>query len=264
MIINSNPWQHPNTSAVPGTFPSRIISPISPVKHTQYGESFKPKSAGTNGSHVVFILDDSGSMQSCRKATIEGFNGFLQKQKQDELETGVRTFITLYKFDGKGVILAVDHQPAALVEPLTERTYNPQGSTNLHDAIGSVLGQINSKFATVAKKNRESVIVVVLTDGEENSSKVFTNADVKIMIEKSQGKNWGFVYLGANVDAFHVGSSLGFTSDNTLQYSTANMANTMAVAADKTLRMKAAYSRGLSNDQVYASTAFTQAERNSV
>lgn len=224
-------------------------------------EAFKPKRAGTKTSHIIFVLDDSGSMQTCRAATISGYNEYLQAQKKDALETGIPTFVSLYKFDGSSVNAVFNRVSVNEVEELNEKSYDPQGLTNLYDAIGGVMMNINSQLSANKKADRDSIIITILTDGAENASRTFNNSTIKQMVEKAEGKNWGFMFLGANIDAFAAGSSLGFTANNTMQYDTASMGNTMRSASAMTSRMKSAYASGMDTDATYASTAFTFAER---
>lgn len=227
------------------------------------GEAFKPKKAGKNKSHIIFVLDDSGSMQSCRDNTISGFNEYLQAQKTDAEQTGIETFVSLYKFDGSSVKCTINHLNVREVEPLNRNTYNPQGGTNLLDAMGGVLMAINAQLTAVKKADRESVIVTVLTDGEENSSRTFRNTDIKTMVEKAEAKNWGFMFLGANINAFHAGSALGFNVNNTIQYDTKATANSIRAASAMTSRMKSAYASGMDTSLTYASMGFTDLERTS-
>lgn len=275
MTYIPNPYNgiaQPATSAIPGSLsPSIITTTILPnitVNQTQtvtakpsLGEAFKPKKAGKNKSHIIFILDDSGSMQSCRDSTISGFNEYLQGQRADALETGIETFVSLYKFDGSSVKCTIDHINVHEVKPLDHNSYNPRGGTNLLDAMGGVLMKINEQLSAVKKANRESVILTVLTDGEENSSRTFRNVDIKAMVEKAEANNWGFMFLGANINAFHAGSALGFNVNNTMQYDTKSMGNTILAASAMTTRMKSAYASGLDTSATYASTGFTNMER---
>jgi hypothetical protein len=224
-------------------------------------EAFKPKRAGTKTSHVIFVLDDSGSMQSCRAATISGYNEYLQAQKKDAVETGIPTFVSLYKFDGSSVNSVFSRTPVEFVKDLDENAYDPQGTTNLYDAIGGVMMQINSQLSANKKADRDSIIITILTDGAENSSRTFNNTTVKQMVEKAEGKNWGFMFLGANINAFAAGSSLGFNAHNTMQYDTAAMGNTMRSASAMTSRMKSAYASGMDTNMTYVSTTFTDQER---
>lgn len=225
-------------------------------------QDFKPVGAGEKSAHVIFVLDDSGSMQSCRHQTIEGFNEFLAGQKESE----VPTYVSLYKFDGWRTVQMYEHVPVSVVEKLNTETYNPQGGTNLLDAMGDVMIKVNSELAAYGKKSsRDSVTIVILTDGEENQSKEFSTGDIKAMVEKSTAANWGFFFLGANIDAFATSSNLGFNVNNTLQYSTERMGQTMSNASRAVNSTKSARASGAEmTENTYAAVGFTTEERKDV
>lgn len=249
--------QQPNVNTLPNM--TKLIQPG--VQTPSLADSFKPKRAGTKTSHVIFVLDDSGSMQSCRDATISGYNEYLHGQKVDAKETGIPTFVSLYKFDGSSVKSVFNRVSVEEVKDLDVSSYNPQGTTNLYDAIGGVMMQINTQLAANKKVDRDSIVITILTDGHENASRTFQNTAIKQMVEKAEGKNWGFMFLGANIDAFAAGSSLGFNVNNTMQYDTHSMGNTMRSASAMTSRMKSAYASGMDTGMTYASASFTDQER---
>jgi hypothetical protein len=257
-MLPNNLTLQPNIAIQPNT--TTYVQPALVTKPS-LAEAFKPKKAGTKTSHIIFVLDDSGSMQSCRAATISGYNEYLQSQRKDAKETGIPTFVSLYKFDGSFVNCVFSRVSVDEVNELDEKSYNPRGTTNLYDAIGGVMMQINAQLTASKKTDRDSIIITILTDGAENSSRTFDNTNIKQMVEKAEGKNWGFMFLGANINAFAAGSSLGFNANNTMQYNTTSMANTMRSASAMTSRMKSAYASGTDTLQVYASTTFTDDER---
>lgn len=256
-------WTSPSTVYPIPVTPIQAVQPVTNSANTSLADAFKPKRAGKNTSHVIFVLDDSGSMQSCRDATISGYNEYLQMQKKDAQETGIATFVSLYKFDGRTLTAVFNRAPVEYVEDLTRNTYNPQGGTNLYDAIGGVMMQINAELAKNKKADRDSIIITILTDGEENASRTFDSSNVKQMVEKAEAKNWGFMFLGANIDAFAAGGALGFNAQNTMQYNTSNMASTMQTASAMTSRMRSAYASGMDTSMSYASAGFTDQERSS-
>lgn len=249
----------PNTSSAVN--PYQI--PVATATPVNLATAFKPKRAGKNPklSHIVFVLDESSSMSSCYDQTIAGYNEYLKAQKEDAEKTGIKTLVSLYKFNGSDVRAIFDRQDVAEVPQLDKTNYRPSGGTNLHDAMGGVMMKINALLAEKKKEDRESVIITVLTDGEENQSRTFRSTDVKAMVEKAEGKNWGFMFLGANIDAFHAGATLGFNHNNTMQFNTANAAETMRSASSMTARMKGAYASGLDTSSTYAATAFYDSER---
>jgi len=146
----------------------------------------------------MFLLDRSGSMESCRQDTIDGFNTFIDSQKQ------FGGTMTLCLFDDQFETV-YEKMPIEQVPVLTEDTFVPRGGTSLHDAMGQVLKMELSNDA----------MVIILTDGEENSSRTYTSAHVKDLVNL---KPWKFVYLGANQDAVLAASELGIRTS--LSYDT--------------------------------------------
>ena len=238
-----------------------IVNQPIPSKLNHYpaagAHSFHAHKAGTKTAHVVFILDDSGSMQSCRDATIDGFNEFLSGQKGSE----VPTFISLYKFDGSRTVRVFSRVGVNEVPNLNRELYNPQGGTNLNDAICEVMIEVNNNLAASREDLRDSISLVILTDGEENSSRTYRAGDVKAMVEKAEANDWAFFFLGANIDAFAVGTAYGFGVSNTLQYSTKNMVDTMGAATRSVNMMKGARAEGLALNAAYAAAAFSDEDR---
>lgn len=152
---------------------------------------------------IVCILDRSGSMGSITSDTIGGFNMFLKSQKK--LSGLAEMTIVLFN---NGYEIYVDNEDIHNIKPLNSNTYVPEGSTALLDAIGKTINQLDGKVT-------DRVIVCILTDGLENSSVEFTIEQIKNMVEHRQDTHkWEFVFLGANMDAFSVGNSYGFTSNN--------------------------------------------------
>jgi uncharacterized protein YegL len=137
----------------------------------------------------VFLLDRSGSMDSCRIETMDGFNTFIESQKQ------FGGTMTLCLFDDQFETV-YDKTPIEEVPVLTEETFVPRGGTALHDAMGQVLKMNLS----------DDAMVIILTDGEENSSRTYTSAHIKDLVNL---KPWKFVYLGANQDAVLAASNIG-------------------------------------------------------
>jgi len=151
---------------------------------------------------IVFILDRSGSMFNLQKDVIGGFNSFLSEQKKLKDKAEVTTIL----FDHYYEVLH-DDIDINRVEPITERQYYTRGNTALLDAIGKTIKNID-----VATKKRDNVLFVINTDGYENASTEYNNKQVKELVEHFEKKHdWKFIFLGANMDAFSVGSTMGIT-----------------------------------------------------
>ena len=74
----------------------------------------------------------------------------------------------------------------------------------------------------------DKVIVVVLTDGNDNSSKEYDQTSIKALVESYSTRGWEFIFLGANIDAYSQGSALGITKN--IQYAANKAGMTRAYA----------------------------------
>ena len=82
-------------------------------------------------THIVLVLDRSGSMEEVKDDAIGGFNQFLGEQKNFP---GQAT-MTLVQFDHEYDIV-YDFVPIDHVAKLSKKSYLPRGMTRLLDAIG--------------------------------------------------------------------------------------------------------------------------------
>lgn len=178
-----------------------------------------------NITEMAFILDRSGSMNPLTNDTIGGFNAMIKKQKEEEGQA----FVTTVLFDDQYELL-YDHVDIQEVNELTGKEYYARGMTALLDAVGKTINVIGGKIAHMTEEERpEKVIVVITTDGMENSSVEYSRSQVKKMIKERQSKDgWTFIFLGANMDAAGEANSLGIRKDFARTY-TANSAGTQSV-----------------------------------
>lgn len=166
-------------------------------------------------TELVFILDKSGSMAGLESDTIGGFNAMLKKQKEVPGECRITTVL----FDNRYELLH-DRIDLRAVGPMTEREYRVGGSTALLDAIGLTIEKLVSVQKNTAESYRaENVMFVIITDGEENSSRRFSSDRVKAMIEHEKEKyGWEFVFLGANIDAVETAGKFDISADRAVDY----------------------------------------------
>ena len=149
--------------------------------------------------NIIFLLDESGSMSSMGIEPVQAVNKFIQDQKASLGDDGA-TF-SLWKFNTV-VSKVIDDIPLKDVVEFVD--FLPNDMTALYDAIGSAITTKKNK------SNYDNVICIILTDGLDNSSVEYNLSNVKLMInEMETNHNWKFVYLGANQDAFAVGSKMG-------------------------------------------------------
>lgn len=167
---------------------------------------------------VNFILDRSGSMYSVAGATISGFNEYIQTLKQNKKKSDkIYVSLTLFDTDVETVYTAI---PIEEVKDLTKKTYQPNGMTALYDAVMLTVKEGQKSFGEI--KGKKKSLVVIMTDGEENSSKEYKTKDLKKVIEELQKEDWTFTFLGANQDSWTTTADWGISRGNIANYSNAN------------------------------------------
>lgn len=166
-------------------------------------------------THVAIVLDKSGSMGSVRRETVNGFNeqvDVLRRQAND----GGQTFASLFTFNDQ-VYETFFNQDASQLERLSMFDYSPEGGTALRDAVGYAIERLRRTHENDGRNH--AFLVIIISDGEENSSRHFSESQLaeKIQTLQRQG-NWTFTYLGANCDLSRIRQTYGFTKGNTMQY----------------------------------------------
>ena len=168
--------------------------------------STKDEDDESSSLKVIFLLDESGSMQSCKQQTITGFNEYLQTLKKENKKVRV----SLTKFHDSSVDIVYSNIPVSDAQLLREDTYLPNGMTPLYDAIGKTTANETAKGKT---------LFVILTDGQENASVEFKDINtIKAMMKQQEARGWTFVYLGADQNAWSYAQHLGLNHGNVLSY----------------------------------------------
>lgn len=170
--------------------------------------------------NITAILDRSGSMSSIIDDSIGGFNSFLKEQQESK---DGEAWMSINLFDDTHEELE-SLKPIDQIKPLHRANYVPRGMTSLYDAIGKALTKLKAD-------NHENNIIVILTDGGENSSREFNLSTINTMISEAEAKGWKFIYLGANQDSFAVSKTLGIMRGSTANF-VANAAGTATAYAD--------------------------------
>lgn len=156
---------------------------------------------------IIFVIDESGSMQGSNSDVIGGFNSFIEKQKAEN--TGKIT-VSLYKFHDL-VTRVISNKPAAKIRNLTNEDYTPSGFTALYDAIGQSIHETDKNISALPVNERpDKVMVVIITDGQENASKEFSATAIKSAISTHEELlNWSFIFLGSGLESFKDAEAMG-------------------------------------------------------
>lgn len=166
-------------------------------------------------TEMVFILDRSGSMSGLEQDTIGGFNSMIEKQKKQD----GKCFVSTVLFDDK-IDTIHDRIELDEIKPMTDDDYFVRGCTALIDAIGTSIDHVG-KIHKYARREDvpEHTIFVIMTDGMENASHIYSSREVKRMIEKQKEKyGWEFLFIGANIDAVETAKHFGINEERAVNY----------------------------------------------
>ncbi len=167
-----------------------------------------------NFTRVALILDASGSMQSMKEEVERGYKNFVDDLKQTLAKDEVLEIQTV-QFSSK-VYPATPWQKIQDAQPLR---YEIKDWTALLDAVGITIKCIGDELDEMKEEDRPSrVMLVIMTDGQENCSKEFDHASVAQMIKEQQEKyNWEFLFLVNGLGAVHEAHKLN-VSDKSQMY----------------------------------------------
>jgi len=168
-----------------------------------------------NLTEIICVVDKSGSMELRTNDVIGGFNQFLKDQKgfPGEATLTLTLFDTAYKIVHNGT-------PLAAVPQLTKKTYMPGGMTALLDAVGKTIDEVGHRLHNTQEADRPGkILFLIITDGEENSSREYRLDQIREKIKHQQeAYKWDFVFLGANQDAFAGADNLNIPTSNAMNF----------------------------------------------
>ena len=169
----------------------------------------------SNYSHLILVLDSSGSMEEIEGDVKGSFNDFLMKQR----EAPGKTVFDLFQFNDTANRIVKSVNLADFHDDLMSQ-YHCSGMTALNDAVCMAIDTVGHEFADMPESERpEHVLFVIITDGMENASREFTSKDVKNRIEHQKtAYSWDFQFLAANQDAFATGESMGLDKDSCMNF----------------------------------------------
>jgi uncharacterized protein YegL len=200
-----------------------------------------------NYTHIVLLIDRSGSMVTIKNDMEGGIKSFIDKQK---LEDGQCT-VTAAQFDTEYEILC-SLKP---IQDVDEIKIVPRGGTALIDSMSRFINEVGAELDLLSDDERpDRVLFITITDGEENASKECTNEQLTKLIKEQEEKySWNFTYLGANQDAFGTASKFGGRVNNSMNYTTSKKG--IDKMFDKLSAATTRY-RGMEDVQAFSGQAF--------
>ena len=166
-------------------------------------------------TELVFILDKSGSMSGLEADTVGGFNSLVEKQREVEGEC----LVSMILFNDKSELI-YDRHSVSEIKKMRKSDFTVGGTTALMDALGAAINHISKIHKYIREEDvPENTIFVIMTDGMENASHIFSDSEVKALVEEKKEKcGWQFIFLAANIDAVETARKYGIDEDSAANY----------------------------------------------
>lgn len=179
--------------------------------------------------HSYILLDRTGSMEPIWSEALSSVNAYADGLATLDGGPRVDADITLAAFDandGFQFDVLRSGVDAERWRKVTNDEVSPRGMTPLYDAIG--------KIVTLAEKDRpEKAVIVIMTDGEENSSQEMTKASTKAALDRVRKKGWEVVFLGTEFSNFNDAEGVGQTSSRNMAVAKEQLNDSMRGLAQK-------------------------------
>lgn len=172
--------------------------------------------------HIV--LDRSGSMSDCWPQTMSGLHDqFLKVKELQSKHPEQEFFLSLCIFDNI-IEFPLPVTPAAYVHPQFLNNIQPRANTALLDAIGDSIRHIELHAGNLLENKEASVVMVILTDGQENASSRYSGSMIRREMDRLQASDlWSFSFLGADFDITATAESFNAGANSAMNFAKGNM-----------------------------------------
>lgn len=171
----------------------------------------------------VVILDRSGSMAPLREVAVNGYNEILKVIRQAQVDNGLvqQNLVSLTLFN-TNVTNVYDCDTINNIENLLYANYRPWGGTAMLDAIGQTLSELKLQLESL---QNATAVVTIISDGEENSSQLYSVDRISQMIDELKQQGVMFVFMGTNQNVETVSSMLHIDNYRFFEYSSEGLNN---------------------------------------
>jgi len=166
------------------------------------------ESENNNKTFIIYLLDESGSMYATKDDTIGTRDKCIEEMKNMKVDGEENEPSFIYYTFSDNLSNELKFENISDID-ITKLSYNPGGGTALLDSMGKIMNKY---------KNKSNVIIFIFTDGYENMSREYSYSTIQKMTKDcKKEKKWQFKFIGANIDAFNVGNSLGLDNSDVTQ-----------------------------------------------
>ena len=162
--------------------------------------------------------------------------GKVEEGEADDLETSVTLAVFDHQEGFQFDVLRKEVQPDAWAN-VTNDEVSPRGMTPLFDAI-------NRTITMAEADNPEKAVIVIMTDGHENSSREVTREGAKAALDRAEARGWEVVFLGAEFANFGDADAVGVSSNKQMAVS----AGTLSVTQERLAKKARDYGKGVSEE----------------
>ena len=181
--------------------------------------------------HSYILLDRTGSMSSIWDEALGSVNAYAdsvakpEDGEADDLDTTVTLAVFDYQESLQFDVLRKEAGPDDWT-PVTSDEASPRGMTPLFDAIGRII--------SLAEEDKpEKAVIVIMTDGMENSSREITKDGAKAALDRARERGWEVVFLGAEFANFSDAEAVGVAGAKSMAVGSGNFSSSMETLARK-------------------------------
>lgn len=204
----------------------------------------------------LIILDESGSMKTIRQGAITCFNNLIKSIREEASRNPtLEQYLLFFSFNSDGIREQIPLVRVGSDSPvLAPDMYRPQALTPLYDAIGNATGRLR---VLIDEDDEYAVLVTILTDGAENSSRIYNGETIASIIRQLSMQDWVFTYIGTNHDVHAEASRIGIRNASTFQYRDSGLIDFMR----NEIENRRAFYRSLLGDSLRSNGYFEGVER---